>query len=96
MYFGDYSTELQFTETSQVVDEEDDTIGAIVLEGDEGPLFVSCGRDHFEKSRNKFVKRWDRRDAAVTTFIVNAKADFDFVRTQMCVGNGSAGDLDER
>jgi len=28
----------------------------------------------------------------MTTFIVNAETDFDLIRTQMCVGNGGAGD----
>jgi hypothetical protein len=31
----------------------------------------------------------------VTTFIVNTEADFDLIRTQMGVWNGSAGDLHE-
>jgi hypothetical protein len=67
-------------------------IGDIVLEGNKKSSFVDRGHDHLEDGGDKSIKRWDRRNTVVTTFIMSTEADFDPVRTQTCVWNGSAGD----
>jgi hypothetical protein len=51
-------------------------IGYIVLERNKRSSFVDCGRDHLEDGEDKLIKRWDRRNTVVTTFIMSTRGRF--------------------
>lgn len=92
--FSRNTSELEFTESSEVVHQSNYLVLTSATERNVTSVLVFGRGYHRDKLVNEAIHRWDRGHAFVSCFVVNSHTDFDFIPGEVGFGCGGTGNLE--
>lgn len=90
---ADDGAELELAKTAEVVYEQHDAVGTVVLKRHKRSVRISSRCDHLDEVWDEFVERGNWRDAVMAAFVVDTKPNLEFIGPKVSVRYRSARHL---